>query len=166
MFNKLAAIGVNVAGFASLSAVAAHWTVHEWHADATPLATASAADALAALPGPEAMAAMFGEASSAVLAGGPASAMTLTGIVVAGDGRHQAVFRPAQGATVAAGVGEPLPGGYTVKTIAADGVALTRDGRELHFTLPGVPAEAARPPEPGAAPPVIDGNGIASNPQS
>lgn len=165
MFTKLAAVGVNLAGFASLSAVAAHWTVHDWHPEAPVLATAFAADALAPLPGPEAMAAMFGEAPTVAIAGA-APAMTLTGIVVSGEGRHQAVFRPAQGMPVSAGVGESLPGGYTVKTIAADGVALTRDGRELRFTLPAVPAATARPAEPGAGLPVIDGNGIASNPQS
>ncbi len=166
MFTKLAAFGVNLAGFASLSAVAAHWTVHDWPAEGPVLASALAADALAPLPGPDAMAAMFGEATATAIAAGPAPAMTLTGIVVSGEGRHQAVFRPAQGAPVAAGVGESLPGGYIVKTIAADGVALTRDGRELRFTLPAVSDGASHRHDPDAALPVIDGNGIASNPQS
>lgn len=165
MLTKLVALGVNLAGFASLSAVAAHWTVHEWHTETPVLASAFAADALAPLPGPDTMAAVFGDAPAAVIAGA-APAMTLTGIVVSGEGRHQAVFRPAQGAPVSAGVGESLPGGYMVKSIAADGVALTRDGRELRLTLPAVSDGASRRQDPGTPPPVIDGNGIASNPQS
>lgn len=72
------------------------------------------------------------------------------------------------GASIIAGVGEPLPGGYTVARIDQDGVELAHDGERIELTAAaaGSPIKASpQPMSPGTAAPAFSPLPTAVSPQ-